>query len=94
MEPHLQVTTTNPYHSAYLTAASYLHTLYIHFSVDWILHVLSAGGRYVYEVDTGDLTITQVRGTDVGNYTCVASNEVGVASAVVKVLVRGELGGA
>ena len=52
---------------------------------------MSAGSRY--EVADGDLTITLVRVADMGNYTCMASNLVGVASGVVEVLVRGELGG-
>lgn len=65
-------------------------------TADWILsdlcgYVLSAGSRY--EVADGDLTITLIRVADMGNYTCMASNLVGMASAVVEVLVRGELGG-
>ena len=39
---------------------------------------------------TGDLTIETVRATDMGNYTCTATNEVGVASDTVEVSVRGE----
>lgn len=54
-------------------------------------YILSAGSRY--EVTAGNLTINQVRVTDMGNYICMGSNLVGVASAVVEVLVRGELGG-
>ena len=41
-------------------------------------------------VATGDLVISSVRGSDTGNYTCMASNEVGTASADVEVIVRGE----
>lgn len=50
----------------------------------------TAGSRYEFVVATGDLVINNVQATDAGNYTCMASNEVGMASAILEVLVRGE----
>ena len=46
--------------------------------------------RVEFVVATGDLVISSIRGSDTGNYTCMASNDVGVASADVEVIVRGE----
>ena len=40
--------------------------------------------------DTGDLVITNVEPSDTGDYTCTASNPLGVVSDVVEVVVRGE----
>jgi hypothetical protein len=45
--------------------------------------------RYMFDSDTGDLTIDTVTVTDTATYSCTATNLVGVATAVVEVLVRG-----
>ena len=45
----------------------------------------------MFDSETGDLTIDTVTVTDTANYRCTATNLVGVATAVVEVLVRGEL---
>ena len=61
----------------------------------WLLLIVftmsCAGSRYMFDSETGDLTIDTVTVTDTANYRCTATNLVGVATAVVEVLVRGEL---
>ena len=69
---------------------SHKHT---HFTsiIPHTLHSLThAGSRYEHNSVSGDLIITGVMATDMANYNCTASNEVGVASTIVEVLVRGE----
>ena len=56
-----------------------------------LIFTICAGSRYVIDTNTGDVTIDTVRATDMANYSCTATNIVGVATAVLEVLVRGEL---
>ena len=56
-----------------------------------VFTISCAESRYMFDSDTGDLTIDTVTVTDTATYNCTATNLVGVATAVVEVLVRGEL---
>ena len=81
MNPHTNTNTHTHTHTHTHLTSIIPHTLH---------SLTHAGSRYEHNSVSGDLIITGVMATDMANYNCTASNEVGVASTIVEVLVRGE----
>ncbi|XP_035214091.1 Down syndrome cell adhesion molecule-like protein Dscam2 [Stegodyphus dumicola] len=61
----------------------------------WLYNGINITSRKKYKVTTTEtsslLSIGKIQASDIGNYTCVASNRLGEDSGTVRVVIEGEL---